>query len=107
MATADVDSAALMSAEIEPREESISMTPGKPEEARARGEYWVEVTMRDANGKRFGGVSGVKPEELERILVEMARAAAAFAEGDAAIYEKGRQQEGFLRFADLPDDLRG
>jgi hypothetical protein len=46
--------------------------------AKDAGCYFIELKIRDASGVPLGGSGPMKPETLERDLVEMARIAANF-----------------------------
>lgn len=69
----------------------------------AKGEYPFELTMWDGTGKKFGSFGGVEPANLERVLVELAKTAATFAEGDDEFNREGREKFGFTQLGPQPE----
>jgi len=67
------------------------------ERAQGDGDYFVEVIVYDGVGKRFGGVGAVKAALLERVLREMAKSAADFAESDDTLAVESRERCGFTQ----------
>lgn len=60
-----------------------------------RSRYVVEMSVRDARGKKFGGRIEVDPEKFADQVTEMARAVVDFT--DASHLREDRQRYGFER----------
>jgi hypothetical protein len=70
-----------------------------PEQARERGEYWLELTVLDGAGKQFGTKTSVPVENAERIIAEVGRSAALFVAGTDEFDRQARERYGFTEIA--------